>query len=113
MSTFYDILLDADGDLPITTQHVRGWLVVVQRVQFRLSTFKGEWILDTAAGLPYLEWRATKNPNRREIGARIQQEITSTNTYAVRIVSQPVVSNPPNQGNSNYGGNDDQNDDLF
>jgi delta 1-pyrroline-5-carboxylate dehydrogenase len=86
MSTSYDILLDANGDLPKVTTHVRGWLVVVQRVNFRLATFEGEWILDTAAGLPYLTWRAQKSPNLGEIGAKIQRDILAT-PGVIRLVS--------------------------
>ena len=77
MAIFHDILLDENGDLPKVTQHTRGWLAVVQRVKFRLQTFKGEWILDTAEGLPYLRWRG-KNPNISEIGRKVQDDILST-----------------------------------
>ena len=86
MATFYDILLDEDGDLPRSTKHSRGWLAVVQRVQFRLQTFEGEWLLDTDSGLPYLRWRQLKAPNRQEMGLRIQQEILGT-PGVIRLVS--------------------------
>ena len=86
MATFYDILLDANGDLPKVTTHTRGWLAVVQRVQFRLSTFQGEWILDTAAGLPYLQWRSQKKPNLGEIGAKVQRDVLAT-PGVLRLVS--------------------------
>ena len=75
MTLYYDILLDDDGDLPIVTRHAIGAEVVAQRVRFRLETFEGEWILDTAVGLPYLKWRGTKVVNLDAIGARIQREL--------------------------------------
>lgn len=86
MALFYDILLDSDGDLPAVTQHSKGWLNVVQRVQQRLSTFEGEWILDTAEGLPYLRWRALKSPNIQEIGSFVQREVLAT-PGVIRLVS--------------------------
>ena len=86
MATFYDILLDSDGDLPAVTTHTRGWLAVVQRVVFRLNTFEGEWLLDTAVGLPFLRWRAQKNPNIQEISTFLQDEILAV-PGVIRIVS--------------------------
>ena len=86
MALYYDILLDADGDLPIITRHVKGAEVVAQRVKFRLETFEGEWILDTAVGLPYIRWRGEKVVNLNSIGARIQREISETDGV-VRIIS--------------------------
>lgn len=86
MAIFYDILLDADGDLPRVTRHVRSWLTVVQRVQFRLSTFQGEWILDTDEGLPFITWRSQKKPNLGELGARVQRDILAT-PGVVRLIS--------------------------
>jgi hypothetical protein len=86
MAIFYDILLDENGDLPKVTTHTRGWLVVVQRVQFRLSTFEGEWILDTAEGLPFLTWRSQKVPNLGEIGAKVQRDILAT-PGVIRLVN--------------------------
>lgn len=86
MAIFYDILLDEDGDLPKITRHTRGWQAVAQRVRFRLSTFQGEWLLDTAVGLPYLRWRGQKIVNLGEIGAVIQAEVLAT-PGVIRLVS--------------------------
>lgn len=86
MAIFYDILLDENGDLPKITRHTRGWLAVVQRVKFRLQTFQGEWVLDTAVGLPYLTWRGQKVVNLGEIGARIQAEVLAT-PGVIRLLS--------------------------
>lgn len=55
----YDIKLDENGDIPITAQRVLGEDLVIQRIEIRFRTFLGEYLLDTAQGLPYLEWTQT------------------------------------------------------
>jgi hypothetical protein len=78
MPLFHDIQLDANGDLPAVTRHITGWLSVVQRVKFRLQTFLGEWILDTAKGLPFMRWRGQKDPNLQELSTYVRREILDT-----------------------------------
>lgn len=78
MSTFYDIVLNSDGDLPRITRHSKGSSVILQRVKFRLSTFLGEWVLDTEVGLPFHTWLQQKPPDTEAIGARIRSEILDT-----------------------------------
>jgi len=50
-----DLLLDADGDLVITTdlQWTYGIDAVVQSCRIALQMFQGEWFLDLDAGIPY------------------------------------------------------------
>ncbi|MDO9417043.1 hypothetical protein [Pararhizobium sp.] len=45
-----DLYLATDGNLAMVT----GALAVGQHVRQRLSTFEGEWFLDTTAGVPWL-----------------------------------------------------------
>lgn len=78
MSAFFDVELDASGDLPIRTRHIRGLEQIAQRVRTRLQTWAGEWFLDLRRGLPYLEWRQQKPPQLDQIRARIQREIRQT-----------------------------------
>ena len=46
-----DLYLAADGNLAL----VNDTLAVGQHVRQRLSTFEGEWFLDTTAGVPWLD----------------------------------------------------------
>lgn len=70
-----DILLDADGDLPVLPTHAAGIDIVMQRVRIRLSTHRGDWPLDTAEGLPYVEWLAQKPVLVQTVGALLKREI--------------------------------------
>lgn len=45
-----DLFKDSTGNLGI----VRGAVAVGQHVRQRLKTFRGEWFLDTTAGVPWL-----------------------------------------------------------
>lgn len=73
-----DALLADDGDLPAFTRLGSGIEVVRQRIQIRLGTFLGEWLLDKRAGLPILDWLQQKPPRVDAIGARIRREIETT-----------------------------------
>lgn len=55
----YDVKLGPDGDIFPTRQIVTGEDLVLQRMEIRFRTFAGEYLLDTAQGLPYLEWVQT------------------------------------------------------
>lgn len=54
-----DLLLDTTGDLVFingacpVTQHTAD--VVAQRLRIKLYTFYGEWFLNTAIGVPYIQ----------------------------------------------------------
>lgn len=95
----YDILLDDDLDLPEFSVHTTGIAIVAQRVHIRLSMFKGEWMLDTRQGLPFVDWLTQKVGRRRldEIAARVRREITSTpgvislDNYSATISGRTIV----------------------
>lgn len=74
----YDVLLTDAWDLPIPGRHRTGPEVVAQRVEVRLRTMLGDWILDTSEGLPILTWLENKLPDVAIVGATIQAEIAST-----------------------------------
>lgn len=78
MTATYDVLLDATGDIPEFTRHVRGLEIIGQRVRLRLATFLGEWFLDESKGLDYLTWMATKPFPEDQVGALIVAEINAT-----------------------------------
>jgi len=88
----YDILLEDDLDIPQFTRHVSGVEVIAQRVHFRLITFRGEWILDTSRGLPFVDWLTNKLSRRRieEIGETVRNEILRT-PGVLRIDNYAVV----------------------
>lgn len=51
---------------------------VIQSLKIRLQTIKGEWFLDTTAGLPYYEDILVKNPNLPNIDNIIKAQIIDT-----------------------------------
>lgn len=73
-----DVLLNSDGDLHPITRLGSGIAVVRQRIQIRLNTFLGEWLLDRRVGMPILEWMQQKPPRVEQIGAFIRREIETT-----------------------------------
>jgi hypothetical protein len=75
MSQQIDILVDDDGDLPVTPQMVTGIALVAQRIKRRLQRGTGEWFVDPSKGLPLIEWRQQKPPQVQQILFRLQQEI--------------------------------------
>lgn len=74
----FDVQLDENGDLPVVTTHFDGWQLTVQRIKARLRTFLGEWVLDTAVGIPYLLWRQERGPDTTSIAAFIRVELEET-----------------------------------
>ena len=67
-----------EGDLPPQTQHIEGATLVAQRVRIRLGTFRGEWLLDQSAGLPFLRWRSQRSPPLDSIAAKVREELRAT-----------------------------------
>lgn len=51
---------------------------VRQNLKIRLRFFRGEWFLDTTAGLPFYESILVKNPNLPDIDNIIKAEIIDT-----------------------------------
>jgi len=60
MPVAYDMALTADGDLPLQPGLVSGVELVAQRVAFALRLHRGEYLLDTRKGLPWLDWMQTR-----------------------------------------------------
>jgi len=67
-----------DGDLPHFTTHIRGPAVTLQRIEIRLRTFVGEWLLDESQGLPYIEWIAQKPTQVDQISDVLRAEVETT-----------------------------------
>lgn len=67
-----------EGDLSPQTQHIEGAALVAQRVRIRLGTFRGEWLLDQSAGLPFLRWRSQRSPPLDSIAAKVREELRAT-----------------------------------
>ncbi|RAL23044.1 hypothetical protein DL240_09160 [Lujinxingia litoralis] len=73
---FTDVQL-VDGDLPEHTRLIEGPELIAQRIRMRLSTFRGEWLLDRRAGLPFLRWRSQRSPPLEAMAARVRDDIAS------------------------------------
>jgi len=80
----YDVGL-VDGDLPSRSSHIRGFDVIVQRVDRKLRTFLGEYIADASVGLPFREWIAQKPPLVDTIGAIVRRAI-ETVPGVIRVI---------------------------
>ena len=68
-----DILLQ-NGKIAMTKDGAE----VMQSVLCRLRSFKGEWFLDTTAGMPWYQEVFTRPANLPSIEARIKAEILNT-----------------------------------
>lgn len=53
---YTDVLLDADGDLPLTEGFATGDLVTTQAIRRALNVHLGEYIGDRNQGLPFAAW---------------------------------------------------------
>lgn len=84
-----DVQLNEDGDLPRYTEHTSGNGEIVQKIAIRLQTFRGEWMLDDSAGMPYLEWIQRKTPPQVEVANKVRQEIKAVE--AVESVTELSV----------------------
>lgn len=77
-----DILLDsATHDLEVTAfdlSIVNDIDAIVQDIKVRLWFFRGEWFLDTDAGVPYFADILVKNPNIQNVDAIIKTTIVDT-----------------------------------
>lgn len=48
---------------------------VAQQIRIRLNSFLGEWFLNTAYGIPYLEYILIKNPNLTLVRSILRKQI--------------------------------------
>lgn len=69
----HDLILDSSGDLILIDNAER----VAQQIKITLLLFKGEWFLNTAAGMPYFEEILVKNPNLAHVKQKIYKAIMS------------------------------------
>lgn len=57
MATYRDIQLDADGDIDLSDGRSFAWVAdvpaIAHHAKFRLQQVKGEWMLDTDAGMDW------------------------------------------------------------
>lgn len=74
----YDLQLE-NGDLRWPPRVIQGLDQLQQRLTIKLQTFVGEWPLDTAAGLPILDWvSGPTRPSVETVGAILRQAILAT-----------------------------------
>jgi hypothetical protein len=82
MNAIKDLLLDEEThDLKIVDYDlniVEGQDAILQNTSIRLLFFKGEYFLDTLAGLPLYEDILVKNPNLSRIDAIMKAHILDT-----------------------------------
>jgi hypothetical protein len=78
-----NLLLNSDHDLELTpTQNLQFTTdfgeLVAQTLATRLKFWQGEWWLDTALGVPYLEFVLIKNPDLATIKTIVTSVILET-----------------------------------
>lgn len=73
----YDIRLTDGWDLSPKMTLTDGADRVAQQIKIALGFWLGEWFLDTAQGVPYLERILVKNPNMDHIRQTILEKILS------------------------------------
>jgi len=76
-----DLLLDAAGDLDLTTndlQLVDGVEAIRQELQIRYRFFIGEWFLDPTEGVPYIRDVLKKAPSEAQVRALLSEVARTT-----------------------------------
>jgi len=73
-----DVLMGADGDLPAFVRHAAGMEVIAQRVRVRLGTHRGDWPLDTRAGVAWTDYLGRKPLDLAALAAVLVLEILDT-----------------------------------
>lgn len=89
-----DVLLTPDGDIYRSTRLATGIDLVKQRLQIRLNTFRGEWILDFAQGIPYFEIGETLPFAVGEVRDLFIREISTTEGVASLSSVSATYDNP-------------------
>ena len=80
------------GDLDTSRPSIDGREYAAQKIKQVLSTFRGEWFLDTSVGIPWWEDILTKNPSFELIRGIIRQAILSV--PGITDVPELVVNEP-------------------
>lgn len=88
-----DVRLDSTGDLPAVGALVDRAELVAQRITVRLRTWRGEWLLDAQAGIPYRELLQAKPFPADLVATLIRREIDQT-PGVVRVRSTGSSFNP-------------------
>ena len=73
--------LNSSGDLDFTNNNfvlVEGSEEIKQLVQVRISTFLGEWFLDSSRGIPWFQDILKKNPNPVIVDAVLKNTVLET-----------------------------------
>ena len=52
---------------------------IAQNLAIRLRFMRGEWFLNTLAGIPYYQYFFIKNPNQIQVESFLKDEIANTN----------------------------------
>jgi hypothetical protein len=88
----YDVQL-VNGDLPEVTTMISSYVLTIQRIQIRLKTFLGEWVLDTDVGIPYFSWRQQRSLSAQAVEGRIRLELEET-PGVIRVTECTSTFNP-------------------
>jgi hypothetical protein len=67
--------MGADGDLPLFSRHASGLEIVAQRIRVRLGTHRGDWPLDTSAGIPWTSYLGQTPVDLSGLAALVALEI--------------------------------------
>lgn len=80
------LALTPSGDVAVPLRRVYGIDVVAVRVSIRLRTFLGEWLSDTAFGLPWQAWIDGTGPTTLNAAALVRAQLEDT-PGVIRVLS--------------------------
>jgi len=87
-------ILDSNRDLQIESHTIKmgaGADIVAQRIDLRLSLFRGEWFDDEDAGVPYYQQILVSAPRSRLVESIFRQEILATEQVeAIKTFSMTI-----------------------
>jgi len=69
-----DLRLTDDLDIADDDALIDGAELIAQRIKIRILTYRGDWILDQEAGLPWLTWLGQRPFPVQQVRARLRRE---------------------------------------
>lgn len=85
----FDIKL-VDGDIQQSNSTVRDLELILQKIQIRLKTWMGEWILDRSVGMQYERLFMQKPPRLTEFTSLVRREIEDVEGVTAVIIEESV-----------------------
>jgi|GEM_PF-6339243 len=85
----YDIKL-VNGDIQQRNEEVRDLELILQKIEIRLKTWMGEWILDRQVGMQYERLFMQKPPRLSEFTSLVRAEIEGVEGVTAVIITESV-----------------------